>query len=447
MARILIVDDDAAFRGSLAETVGDLGHEVLEAGSTAAGLTLLAAHAVDAAIVDLRMPDEDGLVFLQRAPAIAAIPCIMLTAYASGDNTIEAIRLGAFDHLTKPVPRAALVETLERALRQSTAGTADTSGTQDASGGERNALVGDSEAMRQVFKQIGRAATSDATVLILGETGTGKELVARALHRNGLRAARPFVAINCAAIPAELIESELFGHVKGAFSGATAPRLGRFQEAHGGTLFLDEIGDMALPTQAKILRVLQERELTPVGGQQAVKVDVRVIAATHRDLPQEISAGSFREDLWYRLQVLPIKVPALRERPGDILAIAEHFLRQQGGDAPKRISPAAARRLLQHTWPGNVRELRNTMERAAVMSHGACIEAEDIALADRNVADSAGELSIDWDGELAVAVAQVERVMLQRALAAANGNRAEAARRLGISRQQLYRKLGETGNG
>jgi len=447
MARILIVDDDAAFRGSLAETVGDLGHEVLEAGSTAAGLTLLGAHAVDAAIVDLRMPDEDGLVFLQRAPAIATIPCIMLTAYASGDNTIEAIRLGAFDHLTKPVPRAALVDTLERALRQSPLGEEHADATPRAAGDERNALVGDSEAMRQVFKQIGRAATSDATVLILGETGTGKELVARALHRNGLRAARPFVAINCAAIPADLIESELFGHVKGAFSGATAPRLGRFQQAHGGTLFLDEIGDMALPTQAKILRVLQERELTPVGGQQAVKVDVRVIAATHRDLPQEISEGRFREDLWYRLQVLPIKVPALRERPGDILAIAEHFLRQQGGDTPKRISPAAARRLLQHTWPGNVRELRNTMERAAVMSHGTCIEAEDIALADRNLTDNAGELSIDWDGELAVAVAQVERVMLQRALAAANGNRAEAARRLGISRQQLYRKLDESGNG
>jgi len=391
------------------------------------------------------MPEEDGLVFLQRAPAIAAIPCIMLTAYASGDNTIEAIRLGAFDHLTKPVPRAALVETLERALRQSPAAAEDASAMQSATGDERNALVGDSEAMRQVFKQIGRAATSDATVLILGETGTGKELVARALHRNGLRAARPFVAINCAAIPAELIESELFGHVKGAFSGATAARLGRFQEAHGGTLFLDEIGDMALPTQAKILRVLQERELTPVGGQQAVKVDVRVIAATHRDLPQEISEGRFREDLWYRLQVLPIKVPPLRERPGDILAIAEHFLRQQGGDAPKRISPAAARRLLQHAWPGNVRELRNTMERAAVMSHGACIEPEDIALADRSVTENTSDVAIDWDGELAVAIAQVERVMLQRALAAANGNRAEAARRLGISRQQLYRKLEEQG--
>ncbi len=448
MARILIVDDDAAFRSSLAETVGDLGHEVLEAGSTAVGLKLLAAHAVDAAIVDLRMPDEDGLAFLQRAPAIAAVPCIMLTAYASGDNTIEAIRLGAFDHLTKPVARTALVETLERALRQSAAASASSasSGSSDvalATAGERNQLVGDSEAMRQVFKQIGRAATSDATVLILGETGTGKELVARALHRNGHRAGRPFVAVNCAAIPAELIESELFGHVKGAFSGATQHRMGRFQEADGGTLFLDEIGDMALPTQAKILRVLQERELTPVGGSQSLRVDVRVIAATHRDLPQEIGEGRFREDLWYRLQVVPILVPPLRERPGDILAIAEHFLRQHGGDNPKRISAAAARCLLQHAWPGNVRELRNTMERAAVMSHGSCIEAEHIALPTLSATSPAQGMQIDWDGPLAVAVAQVERVMLARALAAANGNRAQAARRLGISRQQLYRKLEE----
>ncbi|WP_343650964.1 sigma-54 dependent transcriptional regulator [Herbaspirillum sp.] len=448
MARILIVDDDIAFRSSLAETVGDLGHEVLDAGSTAAGLRLLAAHPIDVAIVDLRMPDEDGLVFLQRAPAIAAVPCIMLTAYASGDNTIEAIRLGAFDHLTKPVPRVALVETLERALRQRAAASPDAAGqaaAATAAASERNQLVGDSEAMRQVFKQIGRAATSDATVLILGETGTGKELVARALHRNGSRAARAFVAVNCAAIPAELIESELFGHVKGAFSGATQHRMGRFQEADGGTLFLDEIGDMALPTQAKILRVLQERELTPVGGSQPLRVDVRVIAATHRDLPQEIREGRFREDLWYRLQVLPILVPPLRERPGDILAIAEHFLRQHGGEQPKRISAAAARRLLQHGWPGNVRELRNTMERAAVMSHGSCIEVEDIALPGPSVPGAIQGAAIDWDGPLAAAVAQVEKLMLERALAAAGGNRAEAARRLGISRQQLYRKLEEQG--
>jgi DNA-binding NtrC family response regulator len=253
------------------------------------------------------------------------------------------------------------------------------------------------------------------------------------------------VAINCAAIPAELIESELFGHVKGAFSGATAPRMGRFQEADGGTLFLDEIGDMALPTQAKILRVLQER--TDAGRRQQGRQGG---CPRDRRHPPRPAAGDQRGTFPRGPVVSPAgpadQGAALRERPGDILAIAEHFLRQQAGD-PKRISPAAARRLLQHTWPGNVRELRNTMERAAVMSHGACIEAEHIALADRNVADSAGELTIDWDGELAVAVAQVERVMLQRALAAANGNRAEAARRLGISRQQLYRKLDETGNG
>jgi len=441
VARILIVDDDIAFRGSLAETVADLGHEVLEAGSTAAGLRLLAAHAVDVAFVDLRMPDEDGLVFLQRAPDIASVACIMLTAYASGDNTIEAIRLGAFDHLTKPVSRAALVDTLERALRQAAAASPEPADGQAPPASERNQLIGDSQAMRQVFKQIGRAATSDATVLVLGETGTGKELVARALHRNGARAARPFVAVNCAAIPAELIESELFGHVRGAFSGATANRVGRFEQADGGTLFLDEIGDMALPTQAKILRVLQERELTPVGAHTSLKVDVRVIAATHRDLPQEIREGRFREDLWYRLQVLSIKVPPLRERLGDILPIAEHFLREQAGDTPKYISPAAARRLLQHGWPGNVRELRNTIERAAVMSHGACIEPEHIELPGAPVFGTPADVAIDWDGELAVAVAQVERVMVQRALHAANGNRAEAARRLGISRQQLYRKL------
>ncbi len=441
MARVLIVDDDVAFRSSLAEMLCDLGHEVLAADSSAAGMDLLQRHAPEVAIVDLRMPGEDGLVFLQRAAAISTMPCIMLTAHASGDNTIEAIRLGAFDHLTKPVPRQALVQTLERALRQGAAMQTAVMAEPSEPAPERKQLVGDSEAMRQVFKQIGRAATSDATVLVLGETGTGKELVAQALHRNSVRAGRPLVAVNCAAIPAELIESELFGHVRGAFSGAAAHRLGRFQQADGGTLFLDEIGDMALPTQAKILRVLQEREVTPLGGNAAQRIDVRVIAATHRDLPQEILAGRFREDLWYRLQVLTIRVPALRERPGDILAIAEHFLRLQGAQASRQIMPAAARLLLAHGWPGNVRELRNTMERAAVMSHGAGIEAEHLGLLPGT--DAREGVAIDWDGPLEVAVAQVEQRMIARALAATGGNRAEAARRLGISRQQLYRKLDE----
>jgi DNA-binding NtrC family response regulator len=239
------------------------------------------------------------------------------------------------------------------------------------------------------------------------------------------------------------MESELFGHVKGAFTGATGDRAGRFREADGGTLFLDEIGDMALPTQAKILRVLQERELTPVGGSQLIPVDVRIVAATHRDLPEAVKQGRFREDLWYRLQVVPITLPPLRERFSDVLQLAEHFLRMSGGDAPKRLTPDAAKLLLAYHWPGNVRELRNAMERAAILSHGQFIDAEHIGLPAQAAAIS--QSSIDWSGSMADAVAHVERQMIVRALAAAGGNRADAARRLGLSRQQLYRKLDEFG--
>ncbi|QET04188.1 sigma-54-dependent Fis family transcriptional regulator [Cupriavidus pauculus] len=440
MAQILIVDDDVAFRESLAEMLRDLGHLVLQAETTDAGLHRLRTEAIDAAIVDLRLPGDDGLVFLRRASGFSSVPCIMLTAYASGGNTIEAMRLGAFDHLTKPVARAALVETLERALRREAneAAAATPAGNTPADDTE---LVSSSEAMRQVFKRIGLAANTDATVLILGETGTGKELVARALHRNSNRAARPFVAVNCAAIPPELMESELFGHVKGAFTGAVSDRIGRFREADGGTLFLDEIGDMPLSTQAKILRVLQEREITPVGASRVQPVDVRIVAATHRDLPAAVREGRFREDLWYRLQVVPLWLPPLRDRLGDVLLLAEHFLRQLGGDVPKRLSAPAARLLLSHAWPGNVRELRNAMERAAILSHGPVIEVEHIGLEAQ--ARSVTALDIDWDGPMELAVARVEREMIVRALAATAGNRAEAARRLGLSRQQLYRKLAE----
>ncbi|MFS4515443.1 sigma-54-dependent transcriptional regulator, partial [Delftia tsuruhatensis] len=368
MARILIVDDDTAFRESLAEMLGDLGHGVSQAPTVAAGLQILQAGSVDAAIVDLRMPGEDGLAFLRKARGLSRAPCIMLTAYASGGNTIEAMRLGAFDHLTKPIARTALVEALDRALQG--AGPAQDCGDGQAGQPQMHddgELVSGSEAMRQVFKRIGLAADSDATVLVLGETGTGKELVARALHRNSVRAERPFVAVNCAAIPADLMESELFGHVKGAFTGAASDRAGRFREAQGGTLFLDEVGDMPLPTQAKILRALQEREITPVGASRALPVNVRIIAATHRDLPDAVRQGRFREDLWYRLQVVPVHLPPLRERLGDVLLLAEHFLRQGGGASPKRLGADAARLLLAHDWPGNVRELRNAMERAALL--------------------------------------------------------------------------------
>ena len=444
MARILIVDDDTAFRESLAEMLGDLGHGVSQAPTVAAGLQILQAGSVDAAIVDLRMPGEDGLAFLRKARGLSRAPCIMLTAYASGGNTIEAMRLGAFDHLTKPIARTALVEALDRALQG--AGPAQDCGDGQAGQPQMHddgELVSGSEAMRQVFKRIGLAADSDATVLVLGETGTGKELVARALHRNSVRAERPFVAVNCAAIPADLMESELFGHVKGAFTGAVSDRAGRFREAQGGTLFLDEVGDMPLPTQAKILRALQEREITPVGASRALPVNVRIIAATHRDLPDAVRQGRFREDLWYRLQVVPVHLPPLRERLGDVLLLAEHFLRQGGGASPKRLGADAARLLLAHDWPGNVRELRNAMERAALLSPGPVIGPEHIGLQPA----AANGPAIDWNGPLAPAVAQLEREMVTRALAATMGNRAEAARRLGLSRQQLYRKLAEFGLG
>ena len=449
MASILIIDDDAEFRASLADMLHDLGHTVLEAEATEPGLQRLRTEVVDVAIVDLRLPGEDGLAFLRRAEPVSTVPCIMLTAYASGGNTIEAMRLGAFDHLTKPVARTTLIETLARALQQRSIAQAEVApagSAADHAPADPYELVSSSEAMRQVFKRVGLAACSEATVLILGETGTGKELVARALHRNSARAAKPFVAVNCAAIPAELMESELFGHVKGAFTGAVGERIGRFREAQGGTLFLDEIGDMPLSTQAKILRVLQERELTPVGGTHVIPVDVRIAAATHHDLPTAVKEGRFREDLWYRLQVVPVVLPPLRDRPGDVLLLAEHFLRLIGGDTPKRLTPAAARLLVAHPWPGNVRELRNAMERAAILSQGQVIDADQISL-QANPAGAANSTrpDIDWDGGMAAAVACVEREMILRALAKAVGNRADAARRLGLSRQQLYRKLAEFG--
>ncbi|GIX24617.1 MAG: acetoacetate metabolism regulatory protein AtoC [Caldimonas sp.] len=440
MARILILDDDAGFRAGLAEALGDLGHEAVPAATVAQALAHLAAQdELALAFVDLRLPDEDGLSFLRRAGELAPqLPCVVLTAHASGANTIEAMRLGAFDHLTKPLGRQDLQEVVRRALAQRAA-LAQTPATALPPDATAHELVGSSEAMRRVLKRIGQAAASDVTVLVLGETGTGKELVARALHRHSERRDGPFVAINCAAVPAELLESELFGHVKGAFTGATQDRLGCFRQADGGTLFLDEIGDMTLAMQAKMLRVLQQREVTPVGAHHSHPVDVRVVAATHRPLHEMVAQGRFRSDLWYRLNVLSIELPPLRERLADVVLLAEHFLRASGSG--KRLSPAAARALLGHRWPGNVRELRNAIERAVALTSGPVIEPAALGLEAAAAAAGGPSLDIDWDGPLEPALATVERMMLQRALAAAGGNRAEAARRLGLHRQQLYRKL------
>jgi DNA-binding NtrC family response regulator len=297
--------------------------------------------------------------------------------------------------------------------------------------------------MREVQKSIGLLADSNATVLLLGETGTGKEVIARAIHSHGRRRTGPFVPVNCAAIPAELLESLLFGHVRGAFTGAVADRPGSFREAQGGTIFLDEIGDMDLAMQAKLLRALQERVVTPVGG-QPVPIDVRVVAATHRDLMQAVRDGRFREDLYYRLGVVPVELPPLRDRLADIIPLAEHFLALSADTgAPKRLSATAAAQLLAHPWPGNVRELVNAMQRISTLIRRPVIEAEDLAfLAAKPPGTASATGGVDWlAGTMPEAVERVEREMIRRALAASSGNRAQAAERLGIRRQLLYQKL------
>ncbi|MGJ5048404.1 sigma-54-dependent transcriptional regulator [Bradyrhizobium oligotrophicum] len=434
MATILIVDDDAALRDGLAETLTDLGHEAITAASGREAIGMVSP-ATDAVLLDLRMPGLDGIETLRRIRADGdAPPVIVLTAYASPENTIEAMRLGAFDHLVKPIGREALRELIARLPPRQCQ-------QQDTASADDSGLIGTSEAMRRVQKTIGRAADADATVLIRGETGTGKELVARALHVHSRRSASAFIAVNCAAIPRDLLESELFGHVKGSFTGASSDRAGAFRDAGAGTLFLDEIGDMPLPMQAKILRALQERVITPVGG-KPVMVSARVVAATHRDLARLVASGAFRQDLYYRLNVIPIELPPLRERVQDILPLASHFLALASEGRPRpRLSDAAIDKLAHAPWPGNVRELRNLIERACVLTQGALIDADDLDIADAPH-DEETEPS-----DLPAAVARLEERLIRRALAACGGNRTEAARQLKINRQLLYTKMQRYGLG
>ncbi|MGB8420783.1 sigma-54-dependent transcriptional regulator [Paraburkholderia sp.] len=432
MAHILIVDDDATMRDALAEVVIDLGHSACMAANGMLALELLDTEAVNAMILDLRMPGIDGIEVLRRMrERSGAPPVTVLTAHATASNTIEAMRLGAFDHLTKPIGRADLAEVLQRMLDS----VVESGGGVCAT--ESEALIGSSEAMRTVQKTIGVLADSDATVLITGDTGTGKEVVARAIHEHGQRNRGPFIAVNCAAIPADLLESELFGHVRGAFTGASTDREGAFRQAECGTLFLDEIGDMDIAMQAKILRALQERVVVPVGG-RPVPVKVRVIAATHRDLVRCVRDGTFREDLFYRLHVVPIHLPPLSERIADIVPLAEYFLNR--ATAGKRLSADAAAHLIRYGWPGNARELKNAMERAAVMVRGEYIHATDLAFLD-DVRSRQGPV-LDWpDEDLPSALARLEEMLIRRALKHSGNNRTDAARRLNVNRQLLYAKL------
>jgi two-component system response regulator AtoC len=441
-ASVLIVEDEPGIRDGLVGAVETLGHRAIPAARLADARALLATESPDCILLDIRLRDGDGLDFLQelRAGDRRDVPVIVVTAYGDSERTIRAMRDGAFDYLTKPFDLSQLLATVQRAVEQRA--LARTIAPRLAPPPATGGLVGTSAAMLGIWKLVGRAASSSAPVLITGETGVGKDLVARAIHDYSGRAREPFVAANVAALPESLIESELFGHEKGAFTGATSRRSGRFELAGTGTLFLDEIGDLDPALQTKLLRVLQDGAYERVGGGERLTARARIVTATRRPVRPNEPGCVLREDLYYRLAVLEIEVPPLRARRSDIPLLVAHALQ---GTPARAVSEEAMARLLAYDWPGNVRELIHVIERAAVLSGGEVIDVTSLPDAVR--AKSTPELLPDADAPLLLkeAVGALERRMILRALERARGNRSEAARQLGIGRPQLYAKMEEHG--
>ncbi|HBD09353.1 MAG TPA: Fis family transcriptional regulator [Syntrophobacteraceae bacterium] len=449
MATVLIVDDDLHLRQSFEKLLTQEGHVVRTAASGEAGLAAVRTQIPDLVIMDVRLPGMNGLEAFQAMRAMEPkLPVIIMTAFGTTETAIEATKLGAFDYVLKPFDIPEILAVIDQALeagrfmraRVAMEGFADPAG--------REAIIGQSRAMHEVYKAIGRVASTDATVLIRGESGTGKELVARALYQHSLRAEKPFLVINCVAIPETLLESELFGYEKGAFTGAVGRRVGRIEQAHGGTVFLDEIGDMPFGIQAKILRLLQEKSIERLGGREPIPVDVRIIAATNRDLETALTEGRFREDLYYRLGGILIHIPPLRERPGDPLLLAQAFLGKFAEENRKKVTgftSQAAKALEKHSWPGNVRELENIVQRAVILARGDVITTNELpAVVKGLVNEPPRELAVP-PKDLPSAVEKLEKELVFESLRVNGGNQSKAARELGISERNLRYRLKKWG--
>ena len=444
MPSILIVDDEPGVRSALAGVLRDEGYDVDAVDSGEACLDRLARQAYDVVVLDVWLPGMDGLATLARMRERQFdAQVVIISGHGSVESAVRAIKMGAFDFVEKPLSLDKTVLVVRNALRQRRLEAENLA--LRAKVDAQHTMIGESYAMVKLREHVAMAAPTNGRVLIFGENGTGKELVARTIHAMSRRRSGPFVEVNCAAIPEELIESELFGHVRGSFTGAVADRRGKFELAHGGTIFLDEIGDMSVKTQAKVLRVLQEQVMEPVGGSVQIRVDARVLAATNKDLLVEIKAGRFREDLFFRLNVVPIFVPSLRERSGDIPLLADHFmamLAREYGRRPKTFEADAIAALQRYSWPGNVRELRNLVERLMIMVPGDRVCVRDLSFLDHGV--DAGARPDGPEGpieRLHEARDEFERRHILRALAAQHGNISRTADVLGVERSNLYRKM------
>ncbi len=444
MARVLIVDDEKGIRDALAQVFEYEGQEVRVAEDGPDALIVANAFQPDLVFLDVKMPGMNGLEVLARlGDESPGSLVIMISGHGTIDTALEATRRGAYDFLQKPLDTDRLLVTFRRALELK--GLTESMAELRSQVESRYEIVGNSLPIRRVLERVEKVAGTDARVLISGENGTGKELVARAIHRLSSRSDTVFIEVNCAAIPSELIESELFGHLRGSFTGAFADRAGKFEQANGGTLFLDEIGDMSRDAQAKVLRVLEQGVLTRIGGSEAIEVDVRVLSATNKDLEQEIEDGGFREDLFYRLNVVPIQVPALRERREDIPMLVTHFsegMAAREGSIPRAFSDAAMERLKALTWPGNVRELRNTVERLLILSDGSEITPDNVdslTISRARSADPGKELLAL--GNFSTFKEEAERAYILNKLRANDWNVAETARRIEMPRSNLYKKI------